>query len=154
MSLLAAVEEMSPLYSSVAFAFSAGGESWAADPSSGHFGEVSPEEPKEPWPVVSPGPSSPLQWAVLPQLLMRSHLRSSVCTQSPWEGWQVLAMRKRGTRLGRAQPGHRNEAVDSWVCSGRRCPGEPGALSGGLGMDEAKKVDPTEEVTSRRGLKG
>lgn len=36
----------------MAFALSAGGEGWAADPSSGHFGEVSPEEPKEPWPVV------------------------------------------------------------------------------------------------------
>lgn len=48
LSLSAAVEEMSPLHTPVASAIPAGGEDWAADPSPGHFGEVSPEEPKEP----------------------------------------------------------------------------------------------------------
>lgn len=54
LSLLATAEEVSPLHPLVALAFPAGGEDWAADPGSGHLGEVSPEEPEEPRPVVSP----------------------------------------------------------------------------------------------------
>lgn len=42
---------MSPLHTPVAFAPRARGEDWAAGPSSAHFGEVSPEEPKEPRPA-------------------------------------------------------------------------------------------------------
>lgn len=42
---------MSPLHTPVAFALRARGEDWAAGPSSARFGEVSPEEPKEPRPA-------------------------------------------------------------------------------------------------------
>lgn len=42
---------MSPLHTPVAFALRARGEDWAAGPSSAHFGEVSPEQPKEPRPA-------------------------------------------------------------------------------------------------------
>ena len=76
---VAAVEEMSPLHPPVAFAFPAGGEGWAADPSSGHSGEVSPEEPKEPWPVVS---------SRAPRSRPRSHQvhGAALSAQAPWEG--------------------------------------------------------------------
>lgn len=93
----ATVEEMSPLHTPVASAFPAGGEDWAADPSPGHFGEVSPEEPKEPRPVVSPGPVYPR--AVLTQVLTRS-CWCGISAQAQGEEWQVLVRRHACLFLG------------------------------------------------------
>lgn len=85
LSFLATAEEMSPLHTPVAFAFPAGGEDRAADPSSGHFGEVSPEEPKEPWTVVSLGPTH----TRVPSLVLMGSRWAVFPFQASQEKWQV-----------------------------------------------------------------
>lgn len=123
---------MSPFHTPVAFAFPAGGEDRAADPSSGHFGEVSPEEPEEPWTVVRLGPAH----TRAPSLVLMGSRWAVFLVQALQEEWQVPVVR-------RAQPRYSVQ----FNLSESGYPGEPAANDGGARMKEV-----TELLHKRHGV--
>lgn len=117
---VAAVEEMSPLHTPVAFALPAGGEGWAADPSSGHSGEVSPEEPEEPRPVVSPC-AAPHEPASLTH--SGRGLGAAFPAQALWEG---ASREESCLSRGRVQTGLKVVGHGVACVQIKGSPGEPG----------------------------